>query len=415
MRDGLLKLEGVCKRFRRGAAHDRLGELIVAGVRRLVGRPDPVKASDSFWALDEVSFEAKPGEAVGVIGPNGAGKSTALKLIAGIMRPNKGRIHTRGRVTALIEVSAGFHGDLSGRENVYMNASVLGMRKAEIDRKLDAIIDFSGVEEFIDTPVKRYSSGMQARLGFSVAAHVAPDVLLVDEVLSVGDVLFRQRCVQRMRELVDGGTILLFVSHHVEQMQSFCSRAIVLDIGRVIFDGDSSTAVAHYLSALRQAGGGADGHCAVGPEQITSLVVRSPGGRELPVARSEEPLEVAVTFQLSGPYAQLALEVDIRRELGSCLVNFSSIRDGETFAAPAGEGGFVLSVPFLPLGGGQYLLKAMLRDAASGKIVADSGYRYSVFIEDEGRPTGILCLPHSWSHNKGRTGTSAGQLIGTAG
>jgi len=218
-----------------------------------------------------------------------------------------------------------------------------------------------------------------------------------------------------MRQLIDGGTILLFVSHNIEQMQSFCSRAVVLDQGRVIFDGDSNTAVAHYLSALRQAGGGADSHGATGPEQITDLVVRSPGGRELPVVRSEEPLEVEVTFQLSRPYARLAAEVDVRRELGSCLANFSSIRDEETFVAPAGEGSLVLSIPLLPLGGGQYLIKAMLRDADSGKIVADSGYRYSVFIEDKGRPTGILCLPHSWSHSSGRDEPSATQLIGTAG
>ena len=413
MSDALLKLEGVCKRFRRGAAHDRLGELIAGGLRRLVGRRNARKVDDAFWALDDVSFEASPGEAVGVIGPNGAGKSTALKLIAGIMRPDKGRICVGGRVTALIEVSAGFHGDLTGRENVYMNASVLGMRKAEIDRKLDAIIDFSGVEEFIDTPVKRYSSGMQARLGFSVAAHVDPDVLLVDEVLSVGDVLFRQRCVERMSGLVERGTILLFVSHHLEQMQSFCSRAVVLDQGRVAFDGDTNTAVGHYLAALNGPGASGNGHGGSGPERITGLALRSLDGRDLSVVRSDEPLEVEVTFHLSSPYPRLAVEVDVRRELGSCLANFSSIRDEMTFDAAAGVGQVKLSLPSLPLGGGQYLWQAVLRDADSGKKVADSGYRYSLFIEDGGKPTGILCLPHAWAHGAGRRAARSAVPVGT--
>lgn len=414
MRDGLLKLEGVSKRFRRGATHDRLGELIVSGIRRLLHRPSRRPADDTFWALDDVSIEASPGEAVGLIGPNAAGKSTALKLIAGIMRPDKGRIHTRGRVTALIEISAGFHGDLTGRENIYMNASVLGMRKAEIDRKLDAIIDFSGVEEFIDTPVKRYSSGMQARLGFSVAAHVDPDVLLIDEVLSVGDVLFRQRCVQRMRELVADGAILLFVTHAVEQMQSFCSRAVVLDHGRVSFDGDTNTAVAHYLSALKSVADCGSRDAPAGPESITMLTVRSPDGRTMPVARSNEPLEVEVTFHLTKPYPRLAVEVDVRRELGTCLANFSSIRDEETFDAPAGEGRVTLFLPLLPLGGGSYLIKAMLRDADSGKLVADSGYLYSIFMEDDGKPTGILCLPHAWAHGEAQKKIRTAQVVGSA-
>jgi len=328
----------------------------------------PPERKDEFWALRDVSFEARPGEAVGMIGPNGAGKSTALKLAAGILRPDSGHVGTRGRVTALIEISAGFHGDLTGRENIYMNASILGMRKAEIERKLDAIIAFSGIEEFIDTPVKRYSSGMQARLGFSVAAHVDPDVLLVDEVLSVGDVLFRQRCVDHMRELVRRGTILLFVTHNLEQMQSFCSRAVVLDHGVVSYDGDSTTAVAHYLSAVKASGGTNGEHLAPGgPERITGLTVRTTDGQPRVVARSVDPLEVEVAFHLSRPYSRLAVEVDVRRDLGSCLANFSSIRDQQTFDAPAGDGSVTLSLPLLPLGGGNYLWKALLRDAESSR------------------------------------------------
>jgi ABC-type multidrug transport system ATPase subunit len=318
-------------------------------------------------------------------------------------------------VTALIEISAGFHGDLTGRENVYMNASILGMRKAEIDRKLDAIVAFSGIEEFIDTPVKRYSSGMQARLGFSVAAHVDPDVLLVDEVLSVGDVLFRQRCVQRMRELVKSGTALLFVTHNLEQMQSFCSRTVVLHHGRVVFDGDTGSAVGHYLSALRSKGPTASDDQADTGERITHLLVRNGDEQEVAVARSSEPVEVEVGFELSRRYARLAVEVDVRRELGSCLANFSSIRDEVTFNAPAGCGAVTLSLPQLPLGGGQYLWKALLRDAESTKVVADTGYCHSTFIEDGGKPTGILCLPHNWRQVDQRKAHDDAQCVGAAG
>ena len=409
---GSLRFDRVSKRFRRGTSHDRLGEVILSGIRWLAGGK---KSSETFWALQDVTFEARPGEAVGVIGPNGAGKSTALKLAAGILRPDQGRIRTCGRLTALIEISAGFHGDLTGRENVYMNGSILGMPKAEIDRKLDAIVAFSGIEEFIDTPVKRYSSGMQARLGFSVAAHVDPDVLLVDEVLSVGDVLFRQRCVRRMRELVESGTVLLFVTHNLEQMQSFCSRAVVLHRGGVTFDGDTTTAVGHYLSALGSGEPGGWAMAAPGRERITHLTVQTPDGRELAVTRCTEPVEVVVGFHLSRRYPRLAVEVDVRRELGSCLANFSSIRDEVTFDASAGHGRATLALPQLPLGGGHYLFRALLRDADSTAVVADTGYWHSTAIEDGGKPTGILCLPHDWRYVGERVAGVEAERVGAAG
>lgn len=398
MRTGIVKVEGVTKRFRKGVAHDTLGELIASGVRFALGRPQPHKRDEEFCALTDVSFEIQPGEAVGMIGPNGAGKSTLLKLLAGILRCDAGRIDTRGRLTALIELNAGFHGDLTGRENIYMNASILGMRRAEIDAKFDAIIDFSGVEEFIDTPVKRYSSGMQARLGFAVAAHVDPDVLLVDEVLSVGDALFRQRCVQRMRELVDAGTILLFVTHNLEQMQSFCSRAIVLNRGGVAYDGETNAAVTQYIAALKRADVPRADLCCDETACITDLRIRTPFGPDTVVADACKPLEFEVAFHLSRPVGRLAVEVDVRREVGALLANFNSIRDEETFDAAKGDGKCTLSMPAISLAGGRYLVQAVLRDAETGKVIADTGHRYSIAIEDHARATGILMLPHTWSY-----------------
>src|SRR2546430_7181454 len=199
MTDIALSLSGVYKKFRKGEMYDSLRDLIPALPGKLFRRhPAESLAKKEFWAVKDVSFEVDRGEAFGIIGANGAGKSTILKLLSRIMRPTCGSITVDGRLSALIEVSAGFHPDLTGRENIFLNGTILGMTRVEIKRRFDAIVAFSGLEEFLDTPVKRYSSGMFARLGFAVAAHVEPDILIVDEVLSVGDYLFQQKCFQRM-------------------------------------------------------------------------------------------------------------------------------------------------------------------------------------------------------------------------
>ncbi len=203
MSDVALRMDGVYKKFRKGEVYNSLRDLVPALTGKFF-RIQELSKSDKrdFWALQDVTFEVKQGEALGIIGPNGAGKSTILKILSRIMKPTKGSMSINGRLSAVIEVSAGFHHDLTGRENIYLNGTILGMTKREIDSKLDQIIDFSGIEEFIDTPVKRYSSGMNARLGFAIAAHVDPDILIVDEVLSVGDYAFQQKCIARMNEVV---------------------------------------------------------------------------------------------------------------------------------------------------------------------------------------------------------------------
>ncbi len=205
---------------------------------------------EDFWALKEVSFEVEQGEALGIIGHNGAGKSTMLKLLTRIMQPTIGTIRTRGRVSALIEIGAGFHPEMTGRENIYLNGSILGMTHREIDRKFDEMVAFAELEQFIDTPVKRYSSGMYARLGFSVAAHVDPDILVVDEVLSVGDAAFQAKCASRMRQIKEQGVTLVFVSHNFSAVTSICSRAIGLWRGSVFTDTTPSAAIAVYREML---------------------------------------------------------------------------------------------------------------------------------------------------------------------
>lgn len=250
MSDVALRMEHVFKKFRKGEIYNSLRDLLPALTGKMI-RGEELDANDKreFWALQDISFEVKHGEALGIVGRNGAGKSTALKILSRIMRPTKGRMIVNGRLSALIEVTAGFHPDLTGMENIFLHGTILGMSKREIQSKLDQIIAFSGLEEFIDTPVKRYSSGMYARLGFSVAAHVDPEVLVVDEVLSVGDFVFQQRCIERIRSIIKSGTTVLFVSHNLKSVTEICERAMLLDHGKVVTIDETNAVIRKYLSA----------------------------------------------------------------------------------------------------------------------------------------------------------------------
>lgn len=252
MSDVVLEMNDVSKKFKRGETYDSLRDLVPALLAKLVKRQqiDALKANE-FWALSDVSFQVNRGEAFGIIGHNGAGKSTILKVLSGVMKPTRGILVTRGTMSALIEVGAGFHPDLTGRENVYLNGTILGMKRAEIQKKFDEIVEFSGLAEFIDTPVKRYSSGMFARLGFSVAAHVEPDILIVDEVLSVGDFSFQNKCLEKMRSILNSDATVVFVSHNLRAVSELCNRCILLDHGRIVREGPTAEVVAHYLDRER--------------------------------------------------------------------------------------------------------------------------------------------------------------------
>jgi ABC-type polysaccharide/polyol phosphate transport system ATPase subunit len=252
MSDIAIDVRGVSKKFRRGELFDSLRDLVPALTKRFVVGRGSELAEREFWALRDVSFTLERGEAFGIIGGNGAGKSTMLKLLTGIMRPTHGSISVSGRLSALIEVSAGFHYDLTGRENIFLNGAILGMSREEIRQRFDAIVEFSGLEEFIDTPVKRYSSGMYARLGFSVAAHVDPDVLLVDEVLSVGDYLFQRKCIERMNAVIRSGATVIFVSHSLREVAALCQRSLLLEHGTLQTIGPTEEVIQTYLSRSQQ-------------------------------------------------------------------------------------------------------------------------------------------------------------------
>lgn len=248
MNDTAVSFRNVWKKFRKGERFDSLRDLVPALTRRLwTGRPKGLTAQE-FWALRDVSFELGRGDSLGIIGPNGSGKSTTLKLLSQILKPDQGTLQVNGRYGALIELGAGFHPDLTGRENIYLNGTILGMKRAEIARKFDEIVAFAELEEFLDTPVKRYSSGMYARLGFSVAAHVDPEVLIVDEVLSVGDYHFQEKCFAKMREFTKNGTTLIFVSHNLTAVGTLCKSALLLHKGVPVFQGDVQNAIKNYYA-----------------------------------------------------------------------------------------------------------------------------------------------------------------------
>jgi lipopolysaccharide transport system ATP-binding protein len=229
---------------------DELARVAGAPLRWLSGRAN--NSTEEFWALKDLNFEVQPGEVVGVIGRNGAGKSTLLKILSRITRPTTGRIELRGRVGSLLEVGTGFHPELTGRENIFLSGAVLGMKRAEIVRKFDEIAAFADVEKFLDTPVKRYSSGMYVRLAFSVAAHLEPDILIIDEVLAVGDAAFQKKCLGKVRDLADRQRTVLFVSHNLTAVQSLCDQAIWLDGGVLQCQGEASAVTSRYLNSVRQ-------------------------------------------------------------------------------------------------------------------------------------------------------------------
>jgi len=246
-----LVFDGVWKRFRRGRIHDSLRDLVPGTLRRLLGREPATEADDRyFWALRDLSFEVRPGDVLGIIGGNGAGKSTALKLLNRIMEPTGGAVRTSGKIGALIEVSAGFHQDLTGRQNVFLQGAIMGMRKAEVGRKFDEIVEFSGIGGFIDTPVKRYSSGMNARLGFSIAAHLEPDILIIDEVLAVGDAEFQAKAFGRVKQMAKAGAPVVLVSHQLDRIAELCTKAILLDHGVVRTSGTAMHCINEYLHGL---------------------------------------------------------------------------------------------------------------------------------------------------------------------
>jgi lipopolysaccharide transport system ATP-binding protein len=350
-----IRVDGLGKRYRvgaRGGRYKTLREAIVNAVNapfRWNGRAQR-EEERYIWALKDVSFEVKEGEVVGIIGLNGAGKSTLLKILSQITDPTEGHAEVRGRVRSLLEVGTGFHPELTGRENVYVNGAILGMTKREVDRKFDAIVEFAGVERFIDTPVKYYSSGMQVRLAFAVAAHLEPEILLVDEVLAVGDAEFQKKCLAAMGEVSRGGRTVLFVSHNMGAIRRLCSRGIWLHLGRVVIDGSVDCAISSYMDSISQKGFEIQAGDSKPDDQlmIKRVILRNSAGEMSTEFSPGAPLTVEIHYYAPRRFERPHFWVGIVGQYGP-LFGASMLFDGHCPEYVEGEG--VLSCTFgsLPL------------------------------------------------------------------
>ena len=328
---------------------------------------------DDFFALRGVSVDIEEGSTVGLIGPNGSGKSTLLKIIGGIIQPTTGTVQHRGRVAALLELGAGFHPDLTGRENVYLNASILGISRRQTDKNFDEIVEFSGIGQFIDTQVKFYSSGMYVRLAFAVAVHVDPDILIVDEVLAVGDEPFQRKCMDRIRDLQRQGKTIVLVTHALDQVAEFCDRAIVLEAGSVTFDGAPTQAIQTLrkdFEIIKQKTGvsvkdGGRNHALIHSVTVRSLAT----GEPVDVMQSGEGLAIDVAISVPAPSDSWIVGMGIENNIGQNIFGTNSERLNVMPTMIAGETVFRFEVYPLPLGEGQYFLHASFGTLAEGEMV----------------------------------------------
>jgi lipopolysaccharide transport system ATP-binding protein len=340
-----IRVEEVSKWYRLGTERshtallsEQLGHALRAPFRRALHRrsPDRIRrAEDGIWAVRDVSFELHKGEALGLVGRNGAGKSTLLKLLSRITLPTRGRLELRGRIATMLEVGTGFHPELTGRENIYLNGAILGMRRAEIARKYDEIVEFSGIERFLETPVKRYSSGMFVRLGFAVAAHLDPDVLLVDEVLAVGDTEFQRKCLGKMRDAASKGRTVVFVSHNLAAVQRLCTRALLIDDGQVQIDGTPDQVVESYMATTRPGSGGgvttiADTADRIGTAEarLRRVVLHDAGGNPVDTVAFGQPLRVTATYEVLEPLGDVCFEVGVFSADGTKFATAQSVDRG---------------------------------------------------------------------------------------
>ena len=358
------------------------------------------RRSEEFWAVRDLSFEVKRGEALGIIGHNGAGKSTILKLLANITSPTSGEITINGRLSALIEVGSGFHPELTGRENIYLNGSILGMRRREIAAKFDSIVDFAGVNQFIDTPVKRYSSGMYVRLGFSIAAHLDPDILLLDEVLAVGDAAFQAKCIRRISELKEKGTTIVFISHDLGAVESLCDRTLLLQRGEIAASGATREVVAEYQRAssnLRAPlmpdvkDGNIDREA-----MISSVAFSDSDGRELVAAQTGGPMIARINYVANEPVANAVFELFIYSGNRELLCHLSTEFNDQRIDLEAGPGMAEVSCTELGLKPGIYYVDATIkhRDAVDD---LDWQRNCATLRVDPGKmQRGSFYMPHTW-------------------
>jgi lipopolysaccharide transport system ATP-binding protein len=407
MDDVVIRVDRLGKRYRLGERkpYRSLGESISGAIAipfRSRHETDGRAAKENHvWALSDVSFEVTRGEVIGIIGPNGAGKSTLLKILSRITRPTNGTARIRGRVASLLEVGTGFHLDLTGRDNIYLNGVVLGMSRREVERKFDEIVEFSGVERFLDTQVKRYSSGMIVRLGFAVAAHLEPEILIVDEVLAVGDAEFQRKCLGKMDDVAREGRTVLFVSHNMNAMQRLCPRALALKLGKVVREGPTREVIAWYLADA------APTHAADGWLETMQLPRQGGSGQVRVVALScssgdesigfqpypECPLEVKLLLESDAERGIGSVAVTLRDQLGTILINTDTANLGKTVRVVEGRTVVTVRIQALHLTPGTYVLGWWIADPVG--VVYDSVERANHIEVVDVRAPGFGKRPNS--------------------
>jgi ABC-type polysaccharide/polyol phosphate transport system ATPase subunit len=366
---------------------------------------------ETFWALRDVGFEVPRGATLGVIGRNGAGKSTLLKLLAGITAPTRGRIVIHGRVAALIEVGSGFHPELTGRDNVFLSGSILGMRRREIAGKLERIVEFAGVGDFIDTPVKRYSSGMYVRLGFAVAAHLEPDVLLIDEVLSVGDAEFQVKCLQRLEELKERGTTNIFISHDLTAVERLCDSAVLLERGVIAARGEPADVVGDYHRRLALWDPGSGQTSLESPRSgvaLTNLAIRSPDTPGAVTFQTGKPIAISVRYLVTSPLANVEFELRYYAADGKTrLATFATSHTGAELRLIPPGGTIEFACPALPFTPGTYFVGAIVRDSATSRVLAWWDGETRLYVHKGPAVEGHLQIPHTWTVRNAATDSPA--------
>ena len=355
-----------------------------------------------FWALRDVSFAVERGEALGIIGQNGAGKSTILKLLYNITTPTKGEIRINGRLAALIEVASGFHPELTGRENIYLNGALLGMKRREIAAKLESIVDFAGVAAFIDTPVKRYSSGMYLRLGFAIAAHLDPDILLLDEVLAVGDADFQAKCIARINQLKNGGTTIVFVSHNLGAVESLCDRVFLLRQGEVYKSGSARDVISEYEHLLMQMPASAPSHLTTvseSPEaEIVSVALFNSEGRKTTMFPAGDPLRVEVEYVAHERLADAVIEIYFYSVFGNLHCHFSTSTYGGRLDLNPGAGVIEFFCPEIGLEVAAFNVEASIKRRDSDFSEHVDHKNVAVINIGKGKPIhGLFHLAHTWT------------------
>lgn len=358
-------------------------------------------AEDIVWALKDVSFEVHEGEVLGVIGRNGAGKSTLLKILSRITEPTSGRAVIRGRVSSLLEVGTGFHPELSGRENVYLNGTILGMTKAEIDRKFDEIVDFSGVEKFLDTPIKRYSSGMKVRLAFAVAAHLEPEILIIDEVLAVGDAEFQKKCMGKMQDVARGGRTVLFVSHNMAAVETLCTNGIQLQHGGLIFAGHAEDTVAHYRRTALQIARSKGDNLLANSRIIRNVAIIGNDGAPTGVVAVSHDLLIRITLAPEHPIRFPKLGIGIDCITGERALTVHTPATRQTIGPLLTPTVIDCHIPGSPLAPGEYTLKLAVSENNQELETAEGVCAFTVdngeiFSEGRGFHRGLCVAKSEW-------------------